>query len=410
MSKINFNAYIHQFGKELLEMKLRENREMKSDKINLKDARTKNARLLRKKIKVVEMDDGGLSVSLDQDWDTSNWTTEMIEAGCEALVLLFFNPENPISDEKKERAILMIEKLLYRHPQAEDYFRRGMESMVGKTVNRLLRNGKSACLLDLLYVLSSCRERFSDELSKYNFNGRFHEMLLLESRLAATLIQHTFRAYKKRKTIHIMHENPYTKVFGTDLEMKMLRVGYVTAKGFELRMRWRIMHWDKHNTEWPVVGMRGPIHVPQKYVLLGMNVILSLVSEKGGEYASANREDVVRSNGCILLALFIASPSGPFAQQAALILNHVTKSSESFATCLHSGCVRACMLYIRHLRGVMEVLDKKARKKVSQKLVKDYQAHMAQEMAEKKLRESYISSINAIMRLATHAAGLFRAR
>ena len=326
-SRFEHNLYIHKLGMQLLQMRLKESKDIKNEKQVLSQNTTRLARLLRKKINVHELDDGGLSVSLDQDWDTTSWPKDMIEAACEALIMIFMTPDYSAIEDRKDRAIVMIQKLLYRHREAEAYLRSWMESMVFKSANRLLRNGRSGCLLDLLHIMHATRDRYTVELAKYAFSGRFHEMLLLESKLAATLIQHTFRAHRKRLTA--LKPKPLGEDFGTDLEMKMLRVGYVTARGFEIRMQWRTMHWHQTaESKLQVGGSRGPIHLPCKYTLLGMEIILSLVSEKGLDYASANREDVVRANGLILMAGFLSAPTSAFAELAAQILAHVAKVCE----------------------------------------------------------------------------------
>jgi hypothetical protein len=65
---------------------------------------------------------------------------EQIDAGCEALTLLFASLD-PVSDEKKARAVILLEKLLFRHESAQMYVRRNMETMVGQCVTRSLRRG-----------------------------------------------------------------------------------------------------------------------------------------------------------------------------------------------------------------------------------------------------------------------------
>ena len=86
------------------------------------------------------MDQGGLSVQIDQEWDTSFWSSEMIDAGCEALTLLFCSVDK-VPDEKKGRAVVLLGKLLFRHEAAQTYVKRNMETFVGQCVNRSLRRG-----------------------------------------------------------------------------------------------------------------------------------------------------------------------------------------------------------------------------------------------------------------------------
>lgn len=425
-SQHEHNLYIHKLGMQLLQMKLRDTEDTKADKEALKKRHSRVARLLRKKIKVLDLEDGGLSVSLDQDWDTTSWTKDMIEAACEALVTIFMTPDYSADPDRKDRAIVMLEKLLYRHPEAEAYLRSCMESMVKKSANRLLRNGTSGALLDLLHVLHAGKERFAIELAKFGFSALFHEMLLLESKLAAILIQHSWRAHRKRQTSRMPKK--LGEDFGTDLEMKMLRVGYVSARGFSLRMAWRTMHWfQTSQSKLKPGGFRGPIHMRSNYVLLGLNIILTLVSEKGQEYASANREDVVRSNGCIILAGFLSSPSGPYAELAGLILSQVAKAGESLCTTLHAGCVKACVRLLLHNRAIEESIEAVHRAKtapysaVRSKILPKTKpaadevgvavlAHAVSTEERERFRKSFIDCMQFVTRLATHAAGIMRAR
>jgi hypothetical protein len=62
-------------------------------------------------------------------------------------------------------------------------------------------SGQSSALLDLFYVLHSCRHKFYVDISKHNYCSAFTDMLLLECRHAAILLQHTFRVHKMKKVM-----------------------------------------------------------------------------------------------------------------------------------------------------------------------------------------------------------------
>lgn len=68
------NKIIHNIGKQVMQMRISEKKQKELDAIENKIKSVKVGKLLRKKIAVDDLDDGGLSVSLDQDWDTSSWS------------------------------------------------------------------------------------------------------------------------------------------------------------------------------------------------------------------------------------------------------------------------------------------------------------------------------------------------
>jgi putative endonuclease len=88
---------------------------------------TKVGQLLRRRVKVTDFADGGVSISIEQDWDTSSWNDSLIEAGCEALLMVFQDLSEISSEERKERALQMLQKLLSRHKTAEAFLRKNME-------------------------------------------------------------------------------------------------------------------------------------------------------------------------------------------------------------------------------------------------------------------------------------------
>jgi hypothetical protein len=390
------NIFIHELGADVLKARLDEAKQVEMEKAALEKKRTKVAKLLRRKIRVTDLEDGGVSITMDQEWDTSTWSEELIQAGCEALILIFYDSSGTSSDERKERAVQMLQKLLYRHPSAELYVRNNIEMMIGKAANKLIRGGRCAGLLDLLYILHSCKESFVLEMSQANFNGRAIDMLMQEARLAAIVIQHAFRAARNAKQLYKTEVTLVKHVgFGTERDIRRSRLGVVSSRTNELRAKWRAMHcFHPATLVAQIGGLRGPIHVGSTYTRLALEIILHLVSDAAGNKAQGNREDVVRANGCILLSTFLASPSGTFSRLAAAILANLAHVWESFLPMLSSGCIGAavkCMHYHRTVLGVGEAgLRPNKHEKVS-------------------AQEAYEHCLDLLNRTAQHAAGMYRA-
>jgi hypothetical protein len=125
------NAYIHDIGGTLLRSKVDEDAEEVAAAERLRKKQTKLALILKKKIKVTDFEDGGLSVSIDQEWDTSTWSEELIRAGTESLILIFYQANGSATADRKERALYMLQKLLTRHKEAEMYIRENVEKFIG---------------------------------------------------------------------------------------------------------------------------------------------------------------------------------------------------------------------------------------------------------------------------------------
>lgn len=390
------NIFIHQLGADVLKARLDEEKQLQIEREALQKKQQKVTKLLRRKIRVTDLEDGGVSISMDQEWDTSTWSEELIQAGCEALILIFYDSSGSSSDERKERAVQMLQKLLYRHTSAEIYVRKNIEMMIGKAANKSIRGGKCGGLLDLLYILHSCKESFLHEMSHANFNGRAIDMLMQEARLAAIIIQHAFRAQRNARRLYKGAISVKKHVgFGSDADIRESRLEVIGARTEELRTKWKVMHcfYPKHVVR-QVGGVRGPIHIGTVYTRLALEVVLQLVNESSGGFAHGNREDIVRANGCILLTTFLAAPTGMFSRLAAVILSDVSKVSESFLPMLTSGCIGSavrCMQYHRSVLGVGQTgLPVNKHDKVS-------------------AQGAYEACLDLITNTAVHAAGMYRA-
>lgn len=68
-----FNRFIHGLGADVLKTQLSDEKEREIAAEALLRKKNKIASILRKKVKVTDFEDGGLSVAIDQEWDTSTW-------------------------------------------------------------------------------------------------------------------------------------------------------------------------------------------------------------------------------------------------------------------------------------------------------------------------------------------------
>lgn len=114
-----------------------------------KKRKVKLNKIIRRKIKADEMDDDLVGIVMDKEWDTSLWTSQEIVAGCEALTMIFQVDEH-VSDEKKAQAILMLEKLIFRHPEAAQFLKNSLDPLIAKAASKKYSGGQSAAQLDIL--------------------------------------------------------------------------------------------------------------------------------------------------------------------------------------------------------------------------------------------------------------------
>ncbi len=401
--------YFHQSGRQAMEMQLYHEEEAQATQV-MKTKSVKSVKLLRKKIKVSENEEGGDStLSIDQDWDTSTWKHDDITAGMDYLLYVFVDPKYKESDIHKKMAITMIDKMLTRHWQAEYYLRDKMEAIVARAISRFIRNGRSAAQLNLINIIHVGKDKYIKELSLFNFSGRSFEMMSVECRLAAILIQHTFRSFKSEKNVKIRKTLPISETFGGNLEMRFLREAAVRARSKELREAWHVFHekQSKHEINTPS-GYRGPCHMEkQLFVIMLLEIALSLVGPSGGTKSHMNREDMVMSNSSIMLANFASYPLGPFARLAIKICSYTCKISRSLQPMLEAGVAMACVRYIDYLedmgllKWIVEGKDNLPNRKDMSKL-----AYEETQIPKR----SFFDCILIITRLAVHAAGCFRAK
>lgn len=399
--------YFSNTGREMLEMQAVIDDEEKEVEAMRKKAKSAT-KLIRKKIKVADMDhENKDSLAIDREWDTSNWSDEMITAGLDYLLYVFVDPKVKDSKYLKDKAMTMIDKLLVRHHSAERHLNFKLESIVSRAISRFVKDGRSLAQQDLLCILHVSKEKFKRELSSFNFAGRVMEMLNIEGRLAAILIQHrfrTFRGYRRRKKRDV---NPITLTFGSDFVMDSLRESSINARTTDLIALWKNMHVHQtdevRNTPG---GFRGPSHIDKQFLIIILEIVLTLVHGNAGDLAQGNREDFLACNGSILLANFISYPKGPYAKLGIKIASEASKVAESVEPMLAAGVVAALTRYILFLRDTEKLKWlEDGRDNLPNRQDMSQEAYFKSQIPKKE----FFDCLLTVSRLATHAAGAYRA-
>lgn len=204
-------------------------------------------------------------LSIEKDWDTMNWTEEMIEASTESLISIFyFDLISKNRDEEKEHDLLMlrdslgreaIEKippellhylleeikysrmgiasnmmkhLIDKHPAVLNYIKRNIESFFTHSSTKVIRKFKIKAIslssiedhkeeneeeddspqsleliskLNLLYILDLVKDKFMSEMSMFGMVGKLIIMMSHEAKLACVIIQHYYRSYKLKQKL-----------------------------------------------------------------------------------------------------------------------------------------------------------------------------------------------------------------
>ena len=141
-SMAQFTNYVHKTGGQILQMRVAKGAtDGEEDQKVFRDRKSKLNRIIRRKIKADEMDDNLVGIVMDKEWDTSMWTNQEIQAGCEALMMIF-QMEERVSEEKKAQAILMLEKLTFRHEVASTYLEERLDPLIAKSASKKYRGGR----------------------------------------------------------------------------------------------------------------------------------------------------------------------------------------------------------------------------------------------------------------------------
>ena len=327
------------------------------------------------------MDDGGQSILIDLEWDTSTWGDIELQGGVEALINLFQLRHCPY--EKKQQAVRMMTKLLERHEVAVKHLKSNIQPIMNRAISKRLQNGETIAALNLLYVLNCSKQQFHMELSHNNFIGLFFEMMLLECKLAATLIQHCYRTFRELKMTKHRPLGELAQGWGTRQEIYKARQRSINLRTCDLKRKWKEMHAKtKRRGEGKVLyGVRGPIHMDLTYDQLGLEIAEYLLSAKSRDNASRNREDGLLSNSPILLSLFMSATRGSMSYISLRILRHMALSPHSLLSYLPCGVINSCLRYL----------------------------HFHAKVQKNSNSTHIIETLELITRLAHHAAGVERA-
>ncbi|KAJ1435089.1 hypothetical protein B484DRAFT_446296 [Ochromonadaceae sp. CCMP2298] len=389
------NKFIHQLGADVLKSRYDEEKSRQLDLEALARKRIKVVKILRRKIRVADMEDGGVSITMDQEWDTSTWNEELIHAGCDALMMIFYGQGAAEDTLRKDRALQMLGKLIYRHKEAEDHLRKNIEAMLSRATMRLIKGGRATAMLDVHYVFSSLKENFTFELSHCNYNGRAFEMLMQEARLAAMLIQDAFRASRQRLRIKAAVMLPIHAGFGSHEEVHAEQLRLVARRSMDLRAQWLSLHmFHKKSIIQQHGGMRGPIQIGVNYTQEIICIMAHLISPTAGKFAHGNREDIVRAHGCVMLTTFLANAQGPFCRETAYLLSYLAKVWEGFLPVVSTGCIDSAVRAMRFLRTAHSIGDKGYKPKKADRV---------------SAQEAYLACLGMITYTAVHAAGIYRA-
>jgi len=405
-----FGEYVSRMGKDMLQMVSSEDTEEDQEKARAEAKRRAieaRKRLRRRKVRVADQESSAESAKMDEEWDTADWSDEMVEDGVSVLFDVFYDPKTRTDEIRKMRACLMLEKLISRHEVAEIYVRKNIALLVGLSANRFIRGGQSMALLDLIYILHAARTKYVPELSENNFSGRATDMLLLEARVAALQMQHMVRSHKARvlNTLRRHDSNDLIRSFGSEEQTEIITESSILARTRLLQARWNDMHLghakDKICTP---MGFRSPIHIAPRYCQLIMEIVATLVSDQAAKLAQCNREEVLRCNGCVMYAQMLGVPHGPFPALAAQVLSNVSKIAESLAPVMHSGCLRAGLLCIRYFRrtGKMRWVFSAA---AAANIVSG-----REEEEEAVARITFLDILATFVNTSAHAAAVHRAR
>lgn len=384
-----WSKYIHKTGMEMLQLKPGTTQEDIDARQQQARRNLRLAKILQKRIRVSEMADGGMNIAIDVEWDTSMWSREELESGCDALVSTIEMRPPP---ERKAQALRMFYKLLHRHKEVEEHLKKQIETLMNRAINRRLVNGKSNSYLDLLLILECCVTRFHRDYSTHNYTGKLCDLMLLEMKLAAILIQHTWRSKKELREKRDMGDKlvkRYAEGFGVASDIYRQRVLTINARTDTLLRLWRLMHADLSPDERKILcGIRGPVHMAAEYVTAGLNTMLYLCSSKTIRGAADHREGLIQSNGITCLSFFIGTVTGPFALTACKILAEVTKSGTCIPKLLESGCVNSVLKFLQYCRKNLQPAT----------------------LEPSWALEGINAALLALTRSGVHAAGLFRAR
>jgi hypothetical protein len=426
--KKQFGDYIQHLGAELLKIK-----DPPQSSANEHNKQKNQAfRKLGRFIKVDELDEDGLSIVIDNEWKTKFWSAEMIESACEALVLVFSNPSLEKSQEKKEKGLAMLSILMNRHRVAEIYIQQRIETMIGKIADLNLydvtryhstKNDAnqqpefSLGSINLLYILHHFREKFINELSRFNFCGLVVKWIMAEARLAAILIQSSFRMNSQRTAN--LGGNVDMDQYRDSEDYQSLRATTTEHRHSELRAQWRSMHSSLTWTTRKLPGgIRGSACIPSTHYTLILELLRLLVSDQAGNSAVSNRELILNRHCCILLSSYIYHSTDKLAEISTDIIINLSKLPESYFHLLQVDIIHSFQRYFRH-----QLLRYKAKKdkpatptscavlnlSPTRKKKVAFSSITSDDKDEERQCSLLVAVILAMTNIGNHAAGIYHA-
>ena len=373
------DKYIHQTGAEMLKLQSTTSLlSVKEDKLQ-KKLRGK-PKLPQRKVKVELLDEDGFTIALDLEWDTSTWGNSEIEAGTESLINVF---DQQVGPHRRRQAVRMLKKMLERHPVAEKTLQSNIAPIMNRAMSRRIKGGKCQAALNQLFALHTGMSRFYFEISSNNFMEQFWNMVLVEAKLAATIIQHAYRTHRELKYTRYAHVGHLAEGWSSQEEVVRKRVQTLVERGGDLRTQWLMLHFYQAREDKKVLyGVKGPIHVPLVFMKTGLEICNFLISTKSKEHVHINRDDCLFVNAEILLMGFLSATTSELCQPSLMILNSVALNESSLRPFIRAGVLRAVIKYIKHYRSLGQGMEKSL----------------------------VLVAISLITRLARHCAGLHRAK
>ena len=428
-----FHDRIHNYGKDFLSMMLaideaNESGEAMGEAIKNKivnSARQQgheaSTRLQSKKIRVKDLESGDqqLSDKIDKEWNTSNWTKDMVLDGVSALLEIFYDSKNVDTEHKKTLACTMLLKMITRHAEAEDHLRQNISQVAGLAANRFLIGGKSAGVLDLLYIVDSLKEKFMKELSECMITRRIQDMLTIELRLGTLLMQHMVRVHqlKRRYQKNLLTANPKTLEFGNSNELYADMVNAAAVRTKELKARWNTMHVFNQASTRTSIGTRGPVYLGITYTTVCLSIVNCMVTDSDKNlFVNSNREDAIRSNGCVMYTQMIGCPAGKFSKTALSIMAQLSKMPECFVHAINGGIVRSCHKYLTFLlvTGKLQLIFSQKKNDSEKKCIRpstvQQQRENEIEIDMKTTKLAVFDALHILVNLSLHAAGVHRGR
>ena len=131
--------FIHKLGSHALQVQVR------VDKLKEADGRSpkKSDRIIPKRVRVEDVaedsddDPKTFVLSIDDDWGAISWNDEMVTSGCETLYAKFQDPIFLLDEQRRTKAVAMLEKLVNNHSVGEVFVKQNIEYMMKSSTSRL---------------------------------------------------------------------------------------------------------------------------------------------------------------------------------------------------------------------------------------------------------------------------------